>query len=85
MTKKIHFGPKPQSVGGGEVPPKLDVDAWVQGREIKPKAEPIKRLTIDLPASLHSRFKTHCAIHGIKMIDILRNFIEKTVDGSERY
>lgn len=84
MTKKIHFGPKPQG-GGGESTPKLDVDAWIDSREIKTKTEPIKRLTIDLQASLHSRFKTHCAIHGIKMIDILRNFIEKTVDGSERF
>lgn len=83
MSKKIQFGSKPQ--GGGDNPQKLDADAWIDSREIKLKSEPIKRLTVDLPASLHSRFKTHCAIHGIKMIDILRNFIEKTVDGSERY
>jgi hypothetical protein len=83
MTKKIHFGSRPQGVG--DSPQKLDADAWIDNREIKLKSEPIKRLTVDLPASLHSRFKTHCAIHGIKMIDILRNFIEKTVDGSERY
>lgn len=83
MTKKIQIGPKPQASSGN--PPQYDVEAWIDNRKIKLKSEPIKRLTVDLPASLHSRFKTHCAIHGIKMIDILRNFIEKTVDGSERY
>lgn len=81
MNKKIDFGPKPQNT----TPTRLDADAWIDNRELKVKSEPIKRLTIDLPASLHSRFKTHCAIHGIKMIDILRNFIEKTVDGSDRF
>jgi hypothetical protein len=83
MTKKIYFGPKPP--GGGEIPPKLDVDAWVEGREVKPMVKSYKRLTLDIPPSLHARFKAHCAMRGVKMIDILCRFIEKTVDDSGQY
>lgn len=83
MTKKIEFGPKPQS--GASIPPKLDVDAWVEGREIKPKAKTYKRLTLDLDPGLHARFKAHCAMRGVKMIDILCRFIEKSVDDSGQY
>jgi hypothetical protein len=39
--------------------------------------EAMKRLTIDVPASLHARIKSQCAIRGVKMADEVRELLEK--------
>ena len=39
--------------------------------------EPAKRLSVDLPASLHTRFKTACSATGRKMVGELQAFIEQ--------
>lgn len=39
--------------------------------------EPTKRLSIDLPASVHTRFKTACSATSTKMVTELQEFIEK--------
>jgi len=41
------------------------------------KAEPTARLTVDMPASLHRRFKAACVVAGVKMNDELRRYIEQ--------
>ena len=38
--------------------------------------EPTKRLSMDLPASLHTRFKTACSATDRKMVGELQAFIE---------
>lgn len=43
---------------------------------VKP-AEPTKRLSLDLPASVHTRFKTACSATGRKMVSELQDFIER--------
>jgi hypothetical protein len=40
-------------------------------------AEPSKRLSLDLPASVHIRFKTACSATGRKMVGELQDFIER--------
>lgn len=40
-------------------------------------AEPMKRFTIDVPVSLHTRVKTECAKSGRKMADVVRNLLER--------
>jgi plasmid stability protein len=35
----------------------------------------MKRLTIDIPASLHSRIKVSCAQRGVKMADEIRELL----------
>ena len=40
-------------------------------------AEPSKRLSLDLPASVHTRFKTACSATGRKMVGELQDFIER--------
>ncbi len=40
-------------------------------------SEPMKRFTIDVPASLHTRVKIGCAQRGLKMADVLREMLEK--------
>ena len=39
--------------------------------------EPTKRLSLDLPASLHTRFKTACSATNRKMVGELQAFIEQ--------
>ncbi|MGI4765036.1 MAG: hypothetical protein ACRYGP_08220 [Janthinobacterium lividum] len=66
-------------------------DAWVSDRRetqetpqpiVEPAApetaaELMKRFTIDVPASLHTRVKIGCAMRGLKMADVLREMLEK--------
>jgi hypothetical protein len=40
-------------------------------------AEASKRLSLDLPASVHTRFKTACSATGRKMVGELQDFIER--------
>lgn len=71
MTKKISFGTKPSSKVMPENP-----DAWVESRTTD-EPEPMKRLTIDLPASLHKAIKTQCAMRGKKIADELRALLSQ--------
>lgn len=71
-------------------PRTLDVnsaDRWVVDVGITPdlgitpeqapsKPAPMKRFTIDVPVDLHRRIKTHCAMEGIQMADLLREMLE---------
>lgn len=41
------------------------------------RSEPTKRLSIDLPASAHQRFKTACVANGLKMVDEVEEFIAR--------
>ncbi|MCK4578418.1 MAG: hypothetical protein KAU50_06490 [Candidatus Marinimicrobia bacterium] len=43
--------------------------------EFKPKAQ-MKRLTIDVPAELHTAIKVDCARRGAKMADVIRDLLE---------
>ncbi len=66
--------------------PAAKLDQWVSGGEEQgeaaapPRAErptgKLARLTIDLPAELHAKFKATCALKGSRMIDEVRRFIE---------
>lgn len=47
-------------------------------------AEPTRRLSIDLPESLHRRFKTACAKTDKKMIDEVASFIKRRTAELER-
>ena len=42
-------------------------------------AEPTKRLSLDLPASTHTRFKTACSATGRKMVSEINAFIERRI------
>ena len=49
-------------------------DAWVSGAE---ESRKMKRLTLDVSEDLHRRIKSGCAIRGTKMVDLIREFLEK--------
>ena len=81
MTKKVSFG---------RVTPKT-ADEWVTNArptdaetvEQEQPAEPMKRLTLDIPKSLHSRIKASCALRGSKMIDEIRVLLEREYANTE--
>lgn len=81
--KKVSFGRKP-----GAVEKSADVEEWVTNREslieagqpelaepVKP--EKIKRLTLDIPESLHKAIKLKATHEGVTMVELLRDLLEK--------
>ena len=68
MVKKVIFQQKPDTQS-------VDVDQWVGNRQT-PKTEPTKRMTFDIPESLHTRVKSQCAIKKMKMVDVIRQLLE---------
>ena len=71
-TKKVSIGAKPSSK-----PAPAAADAWVESRVPAEGPEPMKRLTIDVPASLHRAIKTQCAARGTKIADEVRELLMK--------
>lgn len=67
MTKKISFGAKPSAQPANP-------DQWVKDRTDQEK-EPTKRLTIDIPESLHRAIKSQCAARGAKIADEVRELL----------
>lgn len=80
-AKKVSIGTKPASV---EKAPTLD--EWVSNRTSEPATvEPVvkeqtvkmKRLTLDIPESLHRAIKMRAVEEGKAMADLLRELLEK--------
>jgi predicted DNA binding CopG/RHH family protein len=69
MTKRVSIKPKTTTA----------VDNWVESRQApaQENSEPTKRLTIDVPASLHTRIKIQCAKSGVVMAEEIRALLEK--------
>jgi hypothetical protein len=70
--KKVTFGGKPTTNRMVNSP-----DEWVAG-------EPTKRLTIDIPLSLHQRVKSQCALEGANMAEVVRGLLEKRFPPKEQ-
>jgi ParG len=82
MTKKVSFA---------RVAPKA-ADDWVAGAgteaasSVAPPPQPtesMKRLTIDIPRSLHTRIKAACALRGSKMADEIRALLDREYGNAE--
>jgi len=50
------------------------IDQWVQNRGQQP-GEPMKRLTVDVPLSLHRRMKIQCTLDNRIMADVVRDLL----------
>ena len=48
-------------------------ERWVHDKG----GEPVKRLTIEIPARLHAQVKAACALRGVKMKDLVRTLLER--------
>ena len=55
-----------------------------QAAAVKPRAEPTKRLSLDLPHSMHTRFKTACSATSRKMVSELHAFIATRTEELEK-
>jgi hypothetical protein len=74
MSKKITIAAKPQAANPGAV----TTDQWVQsGNPTAKSQERKKRLTIDVPLSLHGRIKSQCALRGLKMKEEIVGLLEE--------
>lgn len=73
-AKKINFGKKPKAV---------DMEQWVSDRDsVTPQVqqeqpEKMKRLTLDIPESLHKAIKRQAVDSGVTMADLLRDLLEQ--------
>lgn len=56
-NKKVQFSVRPAGT--------LSVDQWVGERKA---VAATRRLTLDIPASLHGRIKSACALRGVRMV-----------------
>ncbi len=68
--KKVPIGRKPV-----HEPRPANPDDWVNDRELSDDKK--KRLTIDIPVSLHKRVKSQCALRNVRMADIVRDMLEQ--------
>ena len=59
-------------------------DAWIESRD-KPAApaEPTKRLTVDIPQSLHKRIRLACIERDEVMADVIRDILQKAFPEAE--
>jgi hypothetical protein len=69
-AKKISIGIRPTNK-----PIPVAADAWVEDRADSDSLERIKRLTIDIPESLHRAIKSQCAMRGTKIADEVRELL----------
>lgn len=70
--KKVQIGVKPTTNKPATV---VAADAWVESRSNGDEPEQMKRLTIDVPESLHRQIKTACAQRGTKIADEVRELL----------
>ncbi|MEX9225961.1 plasmid partition protein ParG [Providencia rettgeri] len=77
--KKIKIAPKPNSTKVEK-----DIEDWVSTRSTneenivtETQQEKTKRLTIDIPESLHMAIKSACALRGTKIADEVRALLKQ--------
>ncbi|MGB7415393.1 MAG: hypothetical protein WA902_14395 [Thermosynechococcaceae cyanobacterium] len=83
-AKKVSFGTKPKSAAAS-------VDEWVETRSSSVQqptnqasdlpqgvSKKMKRLTLDIPETLHRAIKSHAVSEGRTMVDTLRELLEET-------
>lgn len=68
MSKRVQIG-QPRA-------PVAAADDFVRQKPVAASDEPMKRLTIDIPESLHTRIKIACAANRQKMADAVRALLE---------
>jgi len=72
--KKVSITGKPDR--SRKATPEAAAEAWVAERQADGD-EPMKRLTIDVPFSLHRRMKAQCALDGVNMADVVRELLDE--------
>ena len=87
-AERFVHGPNPASPPAeetrAETPPTPEPATGDQAKETSTEPEPMKRLTIDIPLSLHKRVKSQCANRGTTIAEVVRKYLEKTFPDQER-
>jgi hypothetical protein len=58
-------------------PSSSELDSFVRGKPAAVATEPMKRLTFDIPASLHKRIRMDCLEQGIDMAVVIRRMLQE--------
>lgn len=90
MSKTVNIGKRPaarpsaeavdqwiESQASGAGDPTANPPKTVAPAESKVAAPKMKRLTIDIPDSLHRRVKSRCGQDGLRMADVIRDLLEQ--------
>lgn len=91
MSKKVTFGAKPQAAPSaptadewvraratdGQTGETEAQTSQISSQAPQTPTEPMKRLTIDIPATLHAQIKSQCALRSTKMADEIRVLLEQ--------
>jgi len=77
--KKVSIGAKPVTRSRPVNPDEWVSNAGEGAAQVTEGApgEPMKRLTIDVPLSLHTRIKTQCALQSEQMASAIRELLEQ--------
>jgi len=77
MTKKVSFARAAAPKSADDWVAAVPAEGTVELAPPAEPSEPMKRLTIDVPRSLHTRIKAACALRGSKMVDEIRAMLER--------
>lgn len=77
MSKTFATAPKPRQPTAEEIEAFEKNGIGHDRQNVPAAAEPTKRLSLDLPASVHRRFKTACSATGRKMVGEIEDFIRR--------
>ncbi len=69
-AKKVQIVARPSAK-----PPQPNPDEWVESRAQPDGQEAVKRLTIDIPETLHRQIKVQCAMRGTTIADEIRDLL----------
>ena len=75
-TKKVAIGSRPSKSKAAAA------EQWIKTRETAKAGEDdaMKRMTFDMPESLHKRLKLYCVEHGTKMSIVFRDLVENLLE-----
>lgn len=76
-TKKVTIGSRPSKSKAAAA------EQWIKTRETAKTTgedEEMKRMTFDMPESLHKRLKLYCVEHGTKMSIVFRDLVENLLE-----
>jgi hypothetical protein len=95
MSKTVNIGKRPaarpsaeaidkwmESQESGAGVPATAAPQTTEAAEPNASAPKMKRLTIDIPDSLHRRVKSRCGQDGLRMADVIRDLLEKRFPSS---
>lgn len=82
-AKNFKTAPKPKTPAPEQIDAFVNAGTGTDTKEQGRAEEPTKRLSIDLPESLHTRFKVACTKAHSKMVGEIISMIEKRTDELE--